>query len=291
MAYSSLTRLPQTDTLIAALTALRLGSFSAAAIELGITHAAVSRRIAVVEEWAGERLFERHGRGVLPTPNGQRILTRIGVALDQIALLGHVGKVRRKLPTVRLSVTPSFARYWLFPRVTSLEGQPPTVRLEIVAGLTSADLRGGEVDLAIRYGRGNWKVGTEQKLYDETLIPVVARSLHQGRSGVQAGDIAKWPLLHASDATNWKAWMAAHGQSLTTKGSDRVLADYAITLDAALAGLGVALWIRELHGLPEGLVAFDKFPAKSPLGYYLLSRAGDVDSPASGVASRILAAR
>ena len=291
MAYSSLTRLPPTDNLAAALTALRLGSFSAAAIELGITHAAVSRRIAVVEEWAGERLFERHGRGVLPTPSGQRILTRIGVALDQIALLGLAGKVERKLPTVRLSVTPSFTRYWLLPRFLSLEGQSPIIRLEIVAGLTHADLLGGEVDLAIRYGRGNWKVGTERKLYDETLIPVVAKSLLRGRSKIQAKDIAKWPLLHAGDATNWKSWATAHAHKLTTKSSDRILADYAIAIDAATAGLGVALWIRELHGLPEGLVAFDEFPAQSPLGYYLLSRAGDVDSPTSGVASRILAAR
>lgn len=291
MAYSSLTKLPSTDSLVAALTALRLGSFSAAASELGITHAAVSRRIVVVEEWAGERLFERHGRGVLPTPNGQRILTRIGMALDQIALLGSAGKVGRTLPTVRLSVTPSFTRYWLLPRFSSLEGRPPVVRLEIVAGLTHADLLGGEVDLAIRYGRGNWKVGTEQKLYDETLVPVVAKSLLQGRSKIQAKDIARWPLLHAGDATNWKAWAAAYDHKLTTKNSDRILGDYAIALDAALAGLGVALWIRELHGLPDGLVAFDEFPALSPLAYYLLSRTGDIDSPASGVASRILAAR
>ena len=291
MAYSSITKLPPTDNLVAALTTLRLGSFSAAAIELEITHAAVSRRIAVVEEWAGERLFERHGRGIRPTPNGQRILTRIGMALDQIALLGSAGKVERRLPTVRLSVTPSFTRLWLLPRFASLEGQPPTVRLEIVAGLAPADLLGGEVDLAIRYGRGNWKIGTEQKLYDETLVPVVARSLHHGSSGIQAKALAKWPLLHASDATNWHAWATAHGQKLTRKGRDRVLADYALALDAAQAGLGVALWIRELHGLPEGLMAFDEFAAKSPLGYNLLSRAGDTDSPASAVASRILAAR
>jgi len=291
MAYSSLSRLPPTDNLAAALAALRLGSFSAAAIELGITHAAVSRRIAVVEEWAGERLFERHGRGVQPTPNGQRILTRIEVALDQIALLGHAGKAGRTRPTVRLAVTPSFTRYWLLPRFQSIEGNPSTVRLEIVAGLTHADLLGGEVDLAIRYGRGNWKVGTEQKLYDETLIPVVARSMLRGSAAIQPRDIARWPLLHGGDVTNWKSWATVHGHKLTAKGSDRILVDYAIAIDAALAGLGVALWIRELHDLPEGLVAFDAFPAKSPLGYYLLSRTGDVDSPASGVASRILAAR
>ena len=98
-------------------------------------------------------------------------------------------------------------------------------------------------------------------------------------------------MLHAGDATNWKAWAAAHEHKLTTKSGDRILGDYAIALDAALAGLGVALWIRELHGLPDGLVAFDEFSAQSPLGYYLLSRTGDVDSPASGVAARILAAR
>ncbi len=67
MAYSSLTKLPPTDSLVAALTALRLGSFSAAASELGITHAAVSRRIAVAEEWAGER---RKARSMPEQPPG-----------------------------------------------------------------------------------------------------------------------------------------------------------------------------------------------------------------------------
>jgi DNA-binding transcriptional LysR family regulator len=97
-------------------------------------------------------------------------------------------------------------------------------------------------------------------------------------------------VLHAGDATNWKVWAAAHDHKLTTKNGDRILGDYAIALDAALAGLGVALWIHELHGLPEGLVAFDEFPAPSPLACYLLSRTGDIDSPASGVAVRILVA-
>lgn len=84
MTYSPIYKIPPTESLVAALEAARLGSFSVAAAELGITHAAVSRRVAVVEEWVGSRLFERHGRGVVLTPNGQRVVARVRGALEQI---------------------------------------------------------------------------------------------------------------------------------------------------------------------------------------------------------------
>ena len=290
MTYISRSLLPPTDNLLAALAALRLGSFSAAAGELGLTHAAVSRRVAGVEAWAGVRLFTRHGRGVQATPDGQRILNRVAVALEQIELLGRSARVRGSMPTVRLALTASFARYWLLPRLAAIEGLPAEVRVEPVAALAPADLAGGEVDLAIRYGRGSWRVGQEHKLYDETLIPVVAPSFIGTRPTIAARDIACWPLLHGSDTINWRAWAARHGVK-AGKAADRVFDGYALAIDAAQAGLGVALWNSALHRLPDGLVACTELPVASPLGYYLLRRAGDTDSPAARVAARLLAAR
>jgi len=53
MTYSYPDNLPSIDSLTAAICAAKTGSFSAAAFELGITHAAISRRVAALEEWAG----------------------------------------------------------------------------------------------------------------------------------------------------------------------------------------------------------------------------------------------
>lgn len=279
---------------MAALEAARLGSFSAAAAELGITHAAVSRRVALVEEWAGVRLFERHGRGVVLTPNGQRVVARVRGALEQISLLGRSG-TRARLPVVRVAVTPSFARFWLFPRLKAIEGETPDVRVEVIADLKHADLASGEVDLAVRYGRGGWRIGPEQRLFDETLIPVVAETLLAKGAGsvatIRPDDVLKWPLLHDADSTNWRAWCEAHGgRTVASKPADRVFIDYSTTIEAAAHGLGVALWTPELHALPAGLVSLGHLRATGPLTYYLLRRAGDIRSPAARVAERLLTA-
>lgn len=290
MTHSSTPHLPPLDGLLAALAAVKAGSFSGAALALGISHAAVSRRIEIVENWAGQRIFERHARGVVPTPDGQRILTRIAHALDQIEQLSHRRHKPQPFPVVRVGVTPSFARFWLLPRLHVLEGSPQDLRIEVVASLMHADLAGGEVDLAIRYGRGDWKEGGAEKLFDESLFPVMGSGLlPTGKEG-DAIFLMSLPLLHSGDTTNWRTWAAAHRVPFAPKIADRTLTDYSMALEAAKAGLGVALWNRGLHSLDEfgiTLVGTDRRRASSPLSYYLLSRQLEAHAPPALLAERI----
>ncbi len=106
----------------------REGSLSAAASVSGITHGAVSRRISAVENWLGIPLFERHGRGVRLTPDGQRFVGRIEEAfsiIDNAAVQWHAhGRARQ----VKMSVLPAFAELWLFERLGALEAGPPPLR-------------------------------------------------------------------------------------------------------------------------------------------------------------------
>jgi DNA-binding transcriptional LysR family regulator len=88
MVHSSPT-LPPLDTLETFARAARLGSFSAAAEEAGITHGAVSRQVSRLERWMGVKLFERAARGVTLTPEGMRFFARTDEAL---ALLGNNGE-------------------------------------------------------------------------------------------------------------------------------------------------------------------------------------------------------
>jgi len=292
MAYNSSSGLPPMESLVAAVTAARLGSFSAAALELDVTHAAVSRRVATAEAWAGVRLFTRRGRGVSPTNDGQRALARLSLALEQIAQIGERPQRARRLPVVRLAVTPSFARFWLLPRLRDLEHQPTDIRIEVVADLTHADLASGEVDLAIRYGRGGWKIGPEDRLFEEPLYPVVSRALLSSRS-MSAAEVLEAPLLHNGDTTNWRCWTAAHEVVFRPKPSDRLAMDYALTLDAASVGLGAALWNGGLHALstvPPPLVTIPELTVLSPLRYFLLSRSLGAHTPAATIAERIRAA-
>ena len=290
MAYSSNENLPRIDSLVAALAAARLGSFSAAALELGITHASVSRRVAAAEDWAGIRLFDRHGRGVQQTPDGQRMLVRAQLALESLSQLNGQRRQKRLAPTVRVAVTPSFARFWMLRRTKELEGAPESIRLEIVADLRYADILGGEVDLAIRYGRGNWEIGQERKLFEETLVPVVSRSTREQLRSVSSHDLIRLPLLHNGDTTNWRGWCEHHSVAFKPKAADRTFVEYGLSLDGAAAGLGIALWNRSLHPVGPGLVPEPRLAAPSTLAYHLISRTNDTKSPAAALAGRILEA-
>jgi LysR family transcriptional regulator, glycine cleavage system transcriptional activator len=259
------------DCLAAALAALRCGSFSAAAIELGVTHAAVSRRVASAETWAGAKLFERHGRGVRPTLHGQRLLTRLSQTFEQIEAMADRTRRPRARPLVRLSVTPSFARFWLLPRIAELEKSD--LRIEVTAEQYNADLQNGEADLAVRYGRGGWKTGRETPLFEETLVPVAAPVIVAERDRVSAKTLATLPRLHSSESTNWRAWSAQHGVEFRHHSKDRTLSDYGLTLEAACAGLGVALWNTGLHqlgDLKQRLTVLTRLSSKSALRFFLL---------------------
>ncbi len=300
MKHSMLRGMPPTENFIAALVASRLGSFSGAAVELGLTHSAVSRRIAVLEAWMGTVIFERQGRGVSPTADGQRVLARLSATLSELSSLRR-GRTEQRLPTLKIAVTPAFARFWLLPRLREIEGHPPSVRIEVIADLKHADLVRAEVDLAVRYGRTRlpstqnvsvhgWRVGNERRLFSDPLVPVIARSLLHGVRPMEASEVLKSPLLHSGDTTAWQTWTRLHFPAGVPKPAGRIFSDYSLTVDAATSGLGVALWDRGLHKVPDALVALDNFQIDSQLGFHLLSRLSDADGLSSEVAARILAA-
>lgn len=279
------------EALSAALSARRMGSFSAAADELGLTHAAISRRVAAAEAWSGVKLFDRGARGVSTTTDGERVLARIEAALEQVALASASDKKRHSLSTVKIACTPAFARFWLLGRLRSLEGQPADVRLELLPELRLADLPAGEADLAIRYGRGGWRQGAEDRLSTDRLVPVASTELLQGTGRKRSpADLLALPLLHDGELGNWRHWVTGHGLAFRPKAGDRNLGSYALALDAAAQGLGLALWKKNLHVLPPGLSAVDDLEVTGTLGYFLLQPEKVPRSASSRVAERIKAA-
>ncbi|MCQ2005536.1 LysR family transcriptional regulator [Rhizobium sp. NRK18] len=233
------TVLPPLDTLEAFACAARLGSFSAAAEELGITHGAVSRQIGRLERWMGVKLFTREARGVALTQEGVRFLSRTEEAL---ALLGNTSErwtPRRNKSVVRISVTPSVASLWLFPNIARLEGED--MHIELVLDNRLADFGEG-IDLAIRGGNAPWPGVYAQQLWHNTLYPIaspqIARQLG-GRS--DAASLMEMPLIHDSNIQGWKRWLAAENVAYVPRGKDRRFEDYNIVLEACAQGLGLAL--------------------------------------------------
>lgn len=224
------------------LAAADAGSFTAAAEALGVTHAAVSRRVAVVEAWLGTPVFERRGRGVVLTPAGRRFASEVEGALNRIEQVADRWRPRRGGEVVRLSLVPSFAKLWLLPRMAGLQGDPPQVRVELLIEHRQLDLDAKEADLVVRYGRGNWPGLDAQLLFHEHLAPAASPTLAERiGAGASAVRIARHPLIHDSDTRQWRDWLAAEDVRYRPRQIDRRFEDYDMVLAAAEAGLGVCL--------------------------------------------------
>lgn len=282
--------LPPLDGLTALLAAADAGSFSAAAEALGITHGSVSRRIAGLEAWLGTTLFERHGRGVRLTPAGQRFAAETRQSLGALSRSAEQWRPRRGRQTVRLSVVPSFAKLWLIPRLGEVEGGD--IHIELLMEHRASDLNAGEADVAIRYGRGAWPRLVAHPLFGERMIPAVApsRAAELGPSP-RPEHFMQLPLLHDSDTSHWRAWLAQAGLIYRPRWQDRRFEDYDAVLAAAEAGLGVAMLRLPLAQpwLDRGaLMLLDGDPILNAAGHYVCTAQTEQRAVVARLVTRLL---
>ncbi|MGK9050645.1 LysR substrate-binding domain-containing protein [Neorhizobium petrolearium] len=290
MVHSSQT-LPPLDTLETFARAARLGSFSAAAEEGGVTHGAVSRQVARLERWMGVRLFSREARGVTLTPEGARFFAR---AEEALALLGDSDerwRPRRSKTVVRLSVTPSVASLWLFSRLPMLEAND--IHLDMILEHRLADFSEG-IDLAIRCGKGPWAGVRSLPLWQEKLFPIASPAL-AARLGPcpDAKALLEQPILHDSNIEGWRRWLAAEGVEYVPRGQDRRFEDYNLVIDACAQGIGIALARPPLvdAALASGrLVAVSERTIDHHLAFHLIRPNDALKGSAAEFARRFLEA-
>ncbi|HDR9358352.1 LysR family transcriptional regulator [Burkholderia vietnamiensis] len=278
-------------------TVARHGSFLAAAEVSGVTHGAISRRVAAVENWLGMTLFERHARGVRMTPDGQRFVGRIEQAFAIIDGAADQWRLPRAPRLVRMSVVPAFAQLWLFERQQALESEAPALRIELGIELRNVDIAAGEADLSIRYGRGNWRHLETREFMPEKLHPVAHPRLAAQLATLRrrGGDAAllEMPLLHDSDVTGWRTWFAALGIAFKPRAQDRRFEDYNLVLAAAEAGLGVALARTPLASAyleRSALVRVSRHEVDSPLSYHFVHAKGEARPEVLALMERMRAA-
>jgi DNA-binding transcriptional LysR family regulator len=291
MAHTSVA-LPPLDTLRAFEAAARTGSFSAAAELLNLTHGAISRRVATLEQWLGLRLFERKARGVALTPEGQRLYLRTQEAFALIADTSDRWTEPRGTAVVRLSSIPSVSSLWLMPRLSRLEGDDPKLRVSLIIDHSFLDLEAEGIDLALRCGRGAIPGRVSVKLFEEWCFPIAAPGLATELGQGAPERMLRAPLIHDSDASAWRAWFQAYGLDYHPRPQDRRFEDYNLVLDAAACGLGVALARPPLAraAIDAGrLVQVDQRTALNPVAYWMDRPATAPRNAAATLARRIAA--
>lgn len=286
-----MSRPPPFDSLPAVLAAARLGSLSAAAAELGVTHGAISRRIHAVEQWLGARLFDRHGRGVSLTAAGELFARTAERSVSAIAAIAEDIRAANATGRLRLSVLPSVARLWLIPRLPALQGNPPDLSIRLLTEHRVASLDKREADLAIRVGTGVWPGVDARLLLPETLVPIAIPDV--ASKVTDAASIAELPLLQDGDGKDWRFWFRAAGIRYRPQRGERRFDDYDLTLAAAEAGLGIALARRPLADdfLSSSRMVEIRAPAiPSDRGHYVAVRAGETRTDVLRLRARLIAA-
>lgn len=275
-------QLPPMTALTAFEAAARLSSFTRAAEELGVTQAAVSRQIHALEEDFGVALFVRSHRKVTLTAQGRALAVAASAAFNLIAEAALDLRRDSAGDELTISATVAFSHFWLLPRISDFSRLYPDIRLRIVSQDTMPVLDQGEVDVAIRFGDGNWPRGRVEKLFDDEVFPVCSAEFAAAAgASVSPQDIASLPLIsnEAEDPMwiGWDDWLASFGTSRSGRRPGLRCSFYTEAIYAALNGQGVALgWNRLVDDLlaQRRLVRLGEASLVPPGAYFVVVPSG-----------------
>ena len=208
--------LPPLNALRAFEAAARLGSYSRAAEELGVTHGAISRHIQSLQAFLGAELFRPAGRNRVPTERAAAYLAEVSAALDRLA--GATERMREPSAArmLRINTLATFSMRWLIPRLSSFQIAHPRVEVRLITSMEPVERLSGDFDVVIRRNPMHRPGYTSRRFLVERNLPVAAPAL-----------LARYPLR-----TPRASQIPPNGQRFE---------NYFFTLEAAARGLGFAV--------------------------------------------------
>ena len=274
-------------------------SFSKAADELHVTPAAVGHQIKQLEDFLGVPLFVRYNRAVQLTESGHALLPATRDGLERLrAGVENVNRLQQTRPLV-ISVVPSFGGKWLLHRMDKFRAEHPEIELRIDATIRVVDLAAEGIDVAIRYGSGDYPGLRVDCLLDDEIVPVCSPELLAGKHPLRKPeDLRHHVLLQAewnpqyATWPDWPMWLKAAGlEDLEVKYSAKYSGEVqTMLIDAAVKAKGVAL--ASIVLVAEDLAAgrlVRPFEISYPLNfcYYLVSLESVAYTPKVRVVSRL----
>lgn len=271
-------KLPSTQALMCFEAAARHESFTRAAQELVLTQGAVSRQVAVLEEFVGVPLFRRSQHGMVLTPAGQDYALQVKQRLDALErdtmdVMGRQGQG----DAVSLATVPTFATRWLIPRLPLLAQEQPGLVVHLETRTRPFMFNETGFDAALIAGSASqieqWAGTQSALLMHEDVLPVCSPALlPQGAVGPEA--VARLPLLQQSTRpTAWRQWFDAQAVDAPLAMAGPRYELFSMVSVAAAQGLGVALMPTLLiqAELAQGtlMVACER-PLRAWRAYYLV---------------------
>ncbi|MFK5998086.1 MAG: LysR family transcriptional regulator [Rhodobacterales bacterium] len=250
----------------------RLGSFTAAAHETGLTQAAISQRIRNLEDRIGTQLFLRKARGVALSVEGEAWLPYVSSALQAVARSADdlFGKTLRKIV---ISASGSVTQLWVAPRLTALKHKT-RYQISMTTMNIEPDFTKANALIEIRYGTGQWHDRQSARLYPEILAPLAAPCLLQ--QGVDWQDLPR--IAVSGPRPGWQEW-AGKSQSNAPPVPKYRFDSFAAAHAAAVAGLGVILGTLPLCAAAlhdNSLVRLTKNILPHDASYWMTAKRGKI---------------
>lgn len=257
-------------------------SFTAAAVELNLTQAGVSKQIKLLEYHLGDLLFVRRARSLQLTSSGAAFLPKVRDAFERLSVGAAevFGGRRSSILTVRCNV--SFAVSWLAKRLPAFEIAHPDKPFRIVSSIWKSSDEGAATrlgegdlyDLDIQYGSGDWPGSRCDRLTLEQLFPVCSPDFLARQPIDTAANLSRYKLINVLGyETGWHDWLGAAGvrtRDLTFQHVDTSLMAYELAANGSGVALGRTSLIEDLIGAGRLVRALDH-SIETREGFFLLS--------------------
>ncbi len=255
----------------------RLGTFTAAAEELGTSQPAVSKQMAALEGSLSTVLFDRQTNRRTLTQHGWLLHRAVSEAFDGVE--DALSRLRADPDQLRVAVQPSVAESWFAPRLRELREATAPTRVALTIFDHDRELASIDHDVSIRFGDGQVPRLCSELLVSEAVVPVASPDLatELGLSPEStARDLLDAPLLHV-DRTDrswqhWASWFASHGEHYTAPSDLVIYPTYGSVVPLAIGGNGVVLSWRTLSEdlLRRGLLLeVGPVVTRTGIGYFL----------------------
>jgi DNA-binding transcriptional LysR family regulator len=255
----------------------RLSSFTLAARELGVTQAAVSKQIAMLEADLRTVLFFRKHREVQLTEKGLELFRVTTKALSAIGSTMKDIRGTSRVRPVTIAATMTNSHFWLLPRLPEFRKRHPDVAIRILSQEEPVDLKDGAIDMAIRFGDGNWNDGAVTSLFEGVVYAMASPGFLAARPELTAvEDVLRCPLIayDAPDPTwvSWSDWLAGTDMQVRLPTPALSCTRYIDAVQAACADQGIVLvWGGVTGGVEErGALVRVPGPQITPEGAFCL---------------------
>lgn len=258
--------------------AARTGSFTRAAHELNVQQPAVSASIKQLESSLGTALFARAHRSVTLTQSGERLYQDVSAAFARIHQTAAMLSQRSAQAHVTLSASTAFAHYWMVPRLSAFHDAHPDIDLRLQTSDREPDIGAEGISLAVRRGHGDWPGCESRLIAPEVIMPIASPRVMA--AAINLATVANLPnqsLIHLEepirDRPGWADFFAHWKVFFTEPHTGLRLNDYALVLQAAIAGEGFAFgWQHITEGLIERrlLAARPEWAWETGAGFYLV---------------------